>query len=376
MDNITHSLLGAALAKTRLGESSPLAPAALVVGANLPDFENFILAFFDHSTNMVQHRGLSHALLGVAVLIPAFTLLVRGVERWLVCKKPARSPATLLLGLTLAIGSHPLLDWLNTYGVRPWLPFDATWYYGDLVFIVDPWLWLLLGAAVTLAGKRTRLGSSILALLALLLTVIVILARDTTPPLTFTVWIALLTALVLGRASGFGQRVPTRVVGAALALAAAYVGFLAWSGRTAWRMSEPLIAAQLAPGEQIIAHTISPQPAHPLRWQIVAETPLAVYRHEFSITRGPGGAARIRKALDDPIVQRAADSRAGAAWRAFARHPLAAVARTGNAYRVYLLDARYGLFPPPEFATFTLDLPRTAESPHSAYNASDESGPR
>jgi len=38
--------------------------------------------------------------------------------------------------------------------VRLLTPFDWRWFYGDAVFIVDPWLWLVLGAGVWLARRR------------------------------------------------------------------------------------------------------------------------------------------------------------------------------------------------------------------------------
>ncbi len=46
----------------------------------------------------------------------------------------------LLLLSTFAILTHPFLDWLNTYGMRWLMPFDGTWFYGDSVFIMDPFL--------------------------------------------------------------------------------------------------------------------------------------------------------------------------------------------------------------------------------------------
>ena len=356
MDNVTHSLLGAALAKTRLGQSTPLAPVALVVAANLPDFENFVLAFFDRPTNMVHHRGLSHALVGVAILIPTFATLVWWLSRRIRASGPPGSFATLLLGTALAVGSHPLLDWLNTYGVRPWLPFDETWYYGDLVFIVDPWLWLLLGSAVCLAGRRTRGGSVALGIVGVLLSIGVILFADLGPRVLLPLWLAGVTALALGRCTTFGVRSPHAVVGAALALCVVYVGFLGWAGRTAWRMSQPLIAAQLPADEAIVAHSVSPQPANPLRWQVVAQTRRAVYRHTFSILTSPGGLTRISTRLDDPRVQAALQTHAGRAWQAFARHPVAAVVSNGGRPRVYLMDARYGLFPAGNFASVIVDV--------------------
>jgi hypothetical protein len=45
----------------------------------------------------------------------------------------------------VAIATHPVLDWMNAYGVRPWLPFNTKWYYGDTLYVLELFLdWLLL----------------------------------------------------------------------------------------------------------------------------------------------------------------------------------------------------------------------------------------
>ena len=54
----------------------------------------------------------------------------------------------------LGAGSHLFLDWWNGYGVRPFYPWDKSWYYGDLVLVVDPWVWLTLGGAVVCGTRR------------------------------------------------------------------------------------------------------------------------------------------------------------------------------------------------------------------------------
>jgi len=64
-------------------------------------------------------------------------------------------PGGLLALSMLAILTHPTLDWLNVYGMRWLMPFDGTWFYGDSLFILDPWLWLLLGGA-WVGGRRLR----------------------------------------------------------------------------------------------------------------------------------------------------------------------------------------------------------------------------
>ena len=51
---------------------------------------------------------------------------------------------------------HGALDALLSYGMRPFLPFDAKWYYGDVIFVADPWVWIILGAGTVLGGPRRR----------------------------------------------------------------------------------------------------------------------------------------------------------------------------------------------------------------------------
>ena len=63
----------------------------------------------------------------------------------------------LLLLSSVAILSHPFLDTLNTYGVRWLMPFSGKWFYGDTLFIIDPWVWLALVVGVCLSWRRERL---------------------------------------------------------------------------------------------------------------------------------------------------------------------------------------------------------------------------
>ena len=68
----------------------------------------------------------------------------------------------------LAALTHPALDWLNTYGMRWWMPLSDRWSYGDAVFIMDPWLWLALGGCWLLARRPSpglAIGFAVLAAL-------------------------------------------------------------------------------------------------------------------------------------------------------------------------------------------------------------------
>lgn len=161
MDNLTHALAGAALSKTGLERTTPLATATLVVAANAPDID--VLAYLGGPyLALAVRRGVSHGLPAMVVLpfvvAGAMLLWDRLVRRR---RDPDAPPAGFLplLGLS-AVGllTHPVLDWTNTYGLRWLLPLDGTWSYGDALFIIDPWLWLLLAAAVFVPGRWTGLG--------------------------------------------------------------------------------------------------------------------------------------------------------------------------------------------------------------------------
>jgi inner membrane protein len=161
MDNLCHTLVGAALAESGLKRHTALGAATLVIGANLPDIDAIAVPL-GHALGW--RRGVTHGVVALAVLpvllagvMIAWDGLVRrrGMRRALA---PARPRA--LLGLA-AIGvlTHPLLDWMNTYGVRLLMPLDGRWFYGDALFIIDPWLWLGLGLGIALARGRAREGS-------------------------------------------------------------------------------------------------------------------------------------------------------------------------------------------------------------------------
>ncbi len=47
-----------------------------------------------------------------------------------------------------------MLDFLNVYGVRWLMPFDATWFYGDILYIADPWMWAIMAGALLFARRK------------------------------------------------------------------------------------------------------------------------------------------------------------------------------------------------------------------------------
>ncbi|MEO1370347.1 MAG: metal-dependent hydrolase, partial [Acidobacteriota bacterium] len=132
MDPLTHTFLGGALAESGLKRRSALATATLMLGANWPDVDVISYAWGSDAA-LGFRRGWTHGVLAMAVWPFVLTLLMLVVDGWLRRRRRDPGPPVdhrqLLLLSALAVWSHPLLDWLNTYGVRVLMPFSGEWFY-------------------------------------------------------------------------------------------------------------------------------------------------------------------------------------------------------------------------------------------------------
>ena len=156
MDNLTHSLVGLAAAKAGLEKLSPGATALCLLAANSPDAD-IVTLVGGRWIYLQNHRGITHSIVGTIALALALPFVFHGCAL-LIARLRRRKPATRLRGLLivsiLVTTTHPLLDWTNNYGVRLLLPWNSRWFYGDLVFIMDPVFWLLLGGAALFGVRR------------------------------------------------------------------------------------------------------------------------------------------------------------------------------------------------------------------------------
>ena len=160
MDNLCHTLVGAACGEAGLKHRTRYGNVTLMIAANLPDVD--VLSFVSDVDPISFRRGWTHGILAQIALPVALTAIVYGIGR-LRGNSPsggaARPPlsAGWLLALSfVGVYTHVFLDFLNNYGVRLLAPLDWRWFYGDAVFIADPWLWLALGVGVWLSRRQRR----------------------------------------------------------------------------------------------------------------------------------------------------------------------------------------------------------------------------
>lgn len=343
MDNLAHSLVGAWMAQVGLKRTTPLATATLVLGANLPDVDGFC-NFAGEDTALLLRRGWTHGVLALLVLpwvlVGAMLLWDRHVRRR---RHPEREPARFwaLLGLAfVSILSHPFFDWLNTYGVRLLMPFDGRWFYGDALFIIDPWVWLLAAASVVMADARTRVGIAGWCLLGAASTALILLT-DIAPWPVKMLWLVGVAAIVLLRVRG-RMRVERIATVCGVALGLYVVGMLAGSA-LAERQAERWLREQGVAVERVVA---GPLPANPFKRDVIALGPDRYHFVEVDwLGRAEGRFRHSHPSLPrgepSPVVQAALAAPRVRGFSNWLRFPTYEVRETEEGYRVLIQDVRY-----------------------------------
>ena len=165
MENLCHTLVGAAFGETGLKTRTRWGNPVLMIAANLPDVD--VLAFATDTPAVALRRGMTHGVLAQALLPVMFTGLVLLLDWWRPPSKAGQRAraAPLLLLSYIGVLSHVGLDWLNNYGIRLLMPYSNRWFYGDAVFIADPWLWLIFGAGIFLARRGSNRSAAIVSLM-------------------------------------------------------------------------------------------------------------------------------------------------------------------------------------------------------------------
>jgi inner membrane protein len=371
MDPLTHTLVGAALGETGLARASRYAGAALLIGANLPDVD--VLSYLGGpDAGFALRRGVTHG-------VPALALwpLVLAAALWAWDRLPVGSGRAgdlpLRFGRLVAVGgvgviSHPLLDWLNTYGIRLLSPFDERWFYGDSVFIVDPWLWLTLGSTVMLARVDRHPRPWLWVALALAASFLV-LGNAWVPRTAKTIWVAALAAVVALRVLRRPRCSPRRVARVGLALAALQIALhvgISAAGRV-WVQDE-LDRRDVRGVEDLM---VGPVPADPLRWDVVVRVQGTYRRGTLDWAPGPRLWLGEHGAPVDPDPARSAAARGApciAGTLNWMRFPFSEVTPSDDGFTVRFIDARYGRERSAGFGTVAVGLdrdlvPRCGESP-------------
>src|SRR5258706_3700726 len=288
MDGLTLPLVVLTSAKAGLERLSPYTAAACILSGNAPDID-VVSGFSGGRWVLLQHhRGITHSIVGTLVLGILIPSILFGVERALAGWRkqlPKIRYRGLLVASLIAAATHPLMDWTNNYGVRPFLPWVGKWFYGDLVFIVDPYLILVLGGGAFLLTSDRRWKVVIWSLVALVFTIIILRVSPQKAAgihglnVARTIWLSGVAVVLFARSIGLEKRVGKPLAWGALSFVLVYWGALAWAHRIAYHSAEARAnAVARQRNERFIRAAAMPTAANPFQWQCVAETDHAIYR--------------------------------------------------------------------------------------------------
>jgi membrane-bound metal-dependent hydrolase YbcI (DUF457 family) len=183
LDNLTHSLFGATLARTPLSRAGRGTAAALILASNAPDVD-FIALAGGPVKYLEWHRGVTHGPLGVVglgVVTAGLVWIGRRFydQRWprkgaqnggSNRTRPTRDAAigrglsnpaddhdasfAMLIAVSIVgVLLHVLMDLPTIYGTRLLSPFDWHWFAVDWMPIVD--IYLLMALVISLLGRPT-----------------------------------------------------------------------------------------------------------------------------------------------------------------------------------------------------------------------------
>jgi membrane-bound metal-dependent hydrolase YbcI (DUF457 family) len=169
MDNLTHTLVGATLARTRLGGGRGTM-AALLLASNAPDVD-IVTAWRGTDGYVHWHRGPTHGPVGLVTLAFATAAIVWGAGRLMKSDgKNTWAPfGRLLIASVAAITAHVLMDLPTAYGTRLLAPFDWHWFSLDWLPIVDVYLLAILAAGLWFGSAPARRRRSLATVLILIL---------------------------------------------------------------------------------------------------------------------------------------------------------------------------------------------------------------
>jgi inner membrane protein len=310
------------MGRAGLNRKTALATATLTLAAEAPDLD--VLSRFGGSAfGLNHHRGFTHSFLGVpivAIAVVGFVYLL-----WRLRGRKTRNPnlpprwGLLFAYACLAGLSHILFDYTNNYGVRPFWPFSERWYSGDIIFIVDPILLVILTLGLILPALFSLINEEIGV-------------RNRTQ------------AMPRGR----------------LAATVALVAVVAYWGLREYEHSRALAALQSRNynGADAIRASAYPHPVNPFRWYGIVETPAffatmdvdSLNLHSMSPEVDPEEHMQIHyKPEETPVTLAAKKSYLGRVYLSWAQYPITETEQLENdpansprpAYAVRFRDLRY-----------------------------------
>ncbi|HVG17879.1 MAG TPA: metal-dependent hydrolase, partial [Blastocatellia bacterium] len=238
---------------------------------------------------------------------------------------------------------HAFMDFTNNYGVRPLSPFSDRWFYGDIAFVVDPWVWLILGSAVVWLTTTDSARALLWLVVGIILALFVALAlRNPSEPLVAiptlprVIWFAGMAIIILGGLLGLG-RAGEKLARYSLLFLGLYYGGMWMAHQSALKQ-----AANVFPVDGVSSMAAWPTPANPMLWQAAAATDQFVYARYINLTEKQGVWRELSK-LDPKFIEALRQSEEARKFLDFTRFSAGTVEEREDGYTVTVRDLRFNL---------------------------------
>lgn len=131
MDPVTHGIIGLGIAALS-GEPTSINPITIgsVLGAMSPDID-IVVKYWGDYKYLKHHRGPTHSilsLLGISIIISTVLFFIFNDYSF----------SKIFIWTFLGCLSHTFFDGLNSYGVRPFMPFTKKKFLANILMLYDP----------------------------------------------------------------------------------------------------------------------------------------------------------------------------------------------------------------------------------------------
>ncbi len=217
---------------------------------------------------------------------------------------------------------------MNTYGVRLLMPFDERWFYGDSLFIIDPWIWLVLAAGVLLA-RQINTAELVFWFVVAVLSSLLVLNTEHASIWILSSWFGGLALVVILRIKRTASNSAPSYARASLVMVTLYICTLYGVAR----ITESLVTEQYETPLQVQAN---PLPGQPLSHRVIL-----VYDEYYRVIDPQGNEYQVPRVKPNRIVKKAMRSESIRGFVNWMRFPYWEVEETAEGWHVKFWDLRY-----------------------------------
>jgi inner membrane protein len=280
MDNLSHSVVGLAAGEL-IHRSLPAEPDSVRqnlrrtlllvscwLASNFPDLDLVLTPLLPEPLGyLLHHRGHTHTLLYAipqALLLWGLLWLLWPAARRLLQTSPTARTG-LAIGLAAGFLLHMSMDYLNSYGIHPFHPFDSRWLYGDMVFILEPLFWVAFGIPMAMMLRKAWMQAVLV--LGLLAIPLYFTAKGFLPWASVAMLGAIAAPLMLLQRKAGAQGIAALVLAAIIG-----AGFIGVQG-VASNRARQLVADALHtrdPASRLLDVSMTSFPTNPACWSFVS----------------------------------------------------------------------------------------------------------